>query len=170
MIFSSLAALSSNLVKPFCSVAGWLVIVASGVVSFFSPEKYCFALVALAIVFDAAWGVSVSVHKGGFALSKLGRVTVFKFSSYATALIFCFCVEKLAHDGGFIGIKVATAWACACEFWSASASMLIIRPNMPFLRLFRRALKGEIEAKLGKNISDILPEDTQSPDSEQVNN
>ena len=43
-----------------------------------------------------------------------------------------------------------------------TASMLIIYPNMPFLRIFRSQLKGEIASKLSKNIDvdDILNDDT----------
>jgi hypothetical protein len=42
-----------------------------------------------------------------------------------------------------------------------SASMLIIKPDMPFLRLFRGQLKGEIQSKLNKNINldEILKDD-----------
>ena len=43
---------------------------------------------------------------------------------------------------------------CVVEIWSMSASALIVNPNMPFLRLFKRYLQGEIAAKLG--LSDIL--------------
>ena len=35
------------------------------------------------------------------------------------------------------------------ELWSASASMLILFPNFLFLKLLRKALTGEIAAKLG---------------------
>ncbi len=101
--------------------------------------------------------VSISKRKK-FALSKLGRLTVFKIISYGAALVVVFMIEKLAHDTGFIGVKVAAGWAAACEFWSMSASILIIWPEAPFFRIMRRQLKGEISAKLGKPLDDILPE------------
>ena len=141
------------------SVYGWLLSSIFAGASFFATEKYCFYLVFVAILLDALFGTIVSISKRKkFALSKLGRLTVFKIISYGAALVVVFMIEKLAHDTGFIGVKVAAGWAAACEFWSMSASILIIWPEAPFFRIMRRQLKGEISAKLGKPLDDILPE------------
>lgn len=122
-----------------------------------APEWFAFAVVLTAIILDAIFGSIVSIHKKrGFALSKLGRVTSFKIFSYGASLLVVFLIEKLIHDQGFIGIKIAAGWAAACEFWSMSASILIIWPEAPFFRIMRRALKGEMSAKLGTPIDDIL--------------
>jgi hypothetical protein len=50
-----------------------------------------------------------------------------------------------------------------------SASMLIIYPNMPFLRIFRVQLKGEIASKLSKNIDvdDIFNDDTNDTEGDK---
>jgi hypothetical protein len=145
------------------SICGWVLTVLSSAGAFFATEKYCFYLVLTAIMLDALFGTIVSVHKKrGFALSRLGRVTTFKILSYGASLAIVFMIEKLTHDAGFIGIKIAAGWAAACEFWSMSASILIIWPNAPFFRIIRRQLKGEIASKLGKPIDDILPEDGNS--------
>lgn len=145
------------------SLYGWLLAVLSSVGAFFATEKYCFYVVLTAIMLDALFGTIVSIYKKrGFALSKLGRVTTFKILSYGASLAIVFMIEKLAHDTGFIGIKIAAGWAAACEFWSMSASILIIWPDAPFFRIMRRQLKGEISAKLGKPIDDILPEDEEA--------
>jgi len=145
------------------SFYGWFLAVLSGVGSFFATEKYCFYFVLTAIMLDALFGTIVSIYKKrGFALSKLGRVTSFKMLSYGASLVIVFMVEKLAHDTGFVGIKVAAGWAAACEFWSMSASILIIWPDAPFFRIMRRQLKGEIAHKLGKPIDDILPDNEEA--------
>lgn len=142
------------------SVYGWFLSCLCGAVSFFATERYCFYLVLTAILLDALFGTIVSISKRKqFALSKLGRLTIFKIISYGASLVIVFMIERLAHDTGFIGVKVAAGWAAACEFWSMSASILIIWPDAPFFRIMRRQLKGEISAKLGKPIDDILPED-----------
>ena len=127
--------------------------------AFFGPEAYTFAVVFVAIILDAIFGVIVSVKNGNFALSKLGRVTLFKLMSYGAALIIVFIGEKLLHDTGLVGIKIAAGWALACEFWSMSASILIIWPEAYFFRIMRVHLRGEMEAKLGTDIADILPPD-----------
>lgn len=146
--------------KVLTSAYGWSLGVVGSALSFFASERYCFYLVLTAIILDAVFGTIVSIYKKrGFALSELGRRTSFKILSYGASLVIVFMIERLAHDTGFIGIKVAAGWAAACEFWSMSASILIIWPDAPFFRLIRRQLKGEISAKLGKPIDDLFPED-----------
>jgi len=139
------------------SLLGWLLAAGAAVLNFFLPEMYAFGVVLVAIMLDAFFGLTVALYtRKDFALSKLGRITLFKISAYMASLCLVFMVEKLVHDGGFIGIKIAAAWAAACEFWSMSASILIIWPDAPFFKIMRRHLKGEIAAKLGKDIDDIL--------------
>lgn len=147
------------LVKVGTSKLGWLITALSSVITFFASEKYAFTIVLVAVVLDAVFGIMVSVRNGKFALSKLGRVTTFKIVSYGASLVLVFMLEKLAHDTGFFGVKVVAAWAVACEFWSMSASILIIWPEAAFFRIMRRHLKGEMAAKLGTDLNDILPEE-----------
>ena len=71
-------------------------------------------------------------------------------------MVGAFCIEKVLHNGGLVGVKIVAVIAAACELWSMSASMLIVKPDMPFLKIFRLQLKGEIESKLGKNAVEIL--------------
>jgi len=138
---------------------GWLLTAVCSVLTFFASEKYAFTIVFVAILLDALFGIMVSVRNGRFALSKLGRVTTFKIISYGASLVMVFMLEKLAHDQGFFGVKVAAAWAVACEFWSMSASILILWPEAAFFRIMRKHLKGEMAAKLGTDLDAILPEE-----------
>lgn len=147
-----------NIVKVASTVGGWLVATLTTIVMFFAAEKYSFYIVLAAILFDALFGIMVSVRNGRFALSKLGRVTSFKIISYGLSLVMVYMIERLAHDTGMFGIKIAAAWAVACEFWSMSGSILILWPDAPFFKIMRRHLKGEIAAKLGTDIEDLLPE------------
>ena len=58
-----------------------------------------------------------------------------------------------------IGPKVAFAVIAAVEMWSISANALILNPNFPFLKLFKRFLTAEIGKKLEMNkdeVEDIL--------------
>lgn len=137
----------------------WIHAVIGAVATFFAPEAYTFGLVLFAVLADAVFGIAVSVRNGKFALSKLGRVTVFKIFSYGAALVMVYMVERLAHDNGFFGIKVAAGWAVACEFWSMSASILIIWPDAYFFRIMRLHLRGEMQAKLGTDLDAIIPPD-----------
>lgn len=150
---------AAYLVKVTTTKFGWLLTALSGAVTFFASEKYAFTIVLVAIFLDAIFGIMVSIKAGKFALSKLGRVTTFKIVSYGASLVLVFMLEKLAHDTGFFGVKVAAAWAVACEFWSMSASILIIWPEAAFFRIMRKHLKGEMAAKLGTDLDAILPEE-----------
>lgn len=148
----------TTLLKLTTSGSGWFVATLGGVLTFFASERYAFSIVLAAVMFDAVFGIMVSIRNGKFAISKLGRVTSFKILSYGASLVMVFLVERLAHDTGLVGIKVAAGWAVACEFWSMSASILILWPDAPFFKIMRRHLKGEIAAKLGTDLEDILPE------------
>lgn len=130
---------------------GWLVGVFSMVLAFFASEKYAFLCVLVAVLVDAWFGIVRSIRTGGFVLSKLGQQTMFKITAYGAALVMVFMIERLAHDGGALGVKAAAAIAMACELWSISASVLIVWPDATFFRIFRKHLRGEIAAKLGED-------------------
>lgn len=137
---------------------GWLLAIMAFFANILSPNWYCFAVVLTAILLDAFFGILVALKKKKFLLSKLARVTLLKISSYGACLIMTILIEKIIHNDGLVIIKGAAALAAACEFWSMSASILIVWPEAVFFRLFRRQLKGEIASKLGKDVDDILPE------------
>lgn len=148
----------NTLLKLLTTYYGWALASLCSLLTFFATERYAFRVVIAAILIDAVFGTWVSVANGRFMLSKLMRVTLFKFFSYMAALVMVFMVEKLAHDSGFFGVKVVAGWAVACEFWSMSASILIIWPEAAFFKIMRRHLKGEIASKLGTDLDDILPD------------
>lgn len=154
-----LAHLLAYSYKLSVSLYGWILIAIGSICAFFATEKYSFLCVIVAVIIDAGFGIGVSMKNGKFALSKLGRVTLFKISAYGAALVFCFMAEKLAHDSGFVTVKIAAGWALACEFWSTSASILILWPEATFFKIMRKQLRGEMEAKLGRPLDDILQDD-----------
>lgn len=147
---------TNTIIKLMQDAYGWALGLAGSALTFFAAEKYAFICVLFAILLDAFFGVWRTVKTGGFVLSKLGQQTVFKIISYGAALVMVFMLERLAHDGGAIGVKVAAGWAIACEFWSLSASVLIIWPDATFFRVMRRHLRGEIAAKLGEDAAKEL--------------
>ena len=132
------------------------MIAASAVLAFFQPEQLSFYVVLGAVAADLFWGILAAKKCKKFLLSKAFRETVNKLGIYAFTMVGVFCIEKIMHDGGFLGVKLAAVVASACELWSMSASMLIVKPDMPFLKIFRIQLKGEIESKLGKNAETII--------------
>lgn len=112
---------------------------------------YAFGVVFVAIMQDAFFSLTVALYTcKDFALSKSGRIMLFKISAYMALLALVSMIEKLVRDGGFIGIKIAAGWAAACEFWSMSASILIIWPDAPFFKIMRQHLKAKLPLSRAK--------------------
>lgn len=151
-----------NIGNAFNTMLGWLIAICTALITFISPEKTSFIVVGLAILADLFWGIAAAIKMKKFFLSAALRDTVKKIGIYSFALLGAMAIEYIAHaEGTFIAVRTIAIFAAVCEFWSMSASMLIIYPNMPFLRIFRTQLKGEIESKLSKNIDidEIFKED-----------
>lgn len=136
------------------SVYGWFLALMTAAITFIQPEAWSFYVVAGGIIADLAWGIAAAIKLKKFLLSKALRETVKKTGIYSFALLGAMAIEKITHtEGSFIAVKTIAVFASVCEFWSMSASMLIIKPNMPFLKLFRGQLKGEIASKVSKNVN-----------------
>jgi hypothetical protein len=138
---------------------GWFLACVTTLITFFQPEAGGFIVVGFSILCDLLWGIAASVKTKSFILSRALRETVKKTGIYSFTLACVFLIETLIHEeGSYIGFRTIAIFASVCELWSTSASMLIIKPDMPFLKLFRAQLKGEIDSKLNKHvdINDIL--------------
>ena len=150
---------------------GWIAVLFTMLATFIAPEKTSFLVVGFVIFADLFWGVAASIKLKKFFLSTALRDTVKKIGVYSFTLIGALAVEKIAHaEGTFIAVRTVAIIASVSELWSMSASMLIIYPEMPFLRLFQKHLKGEIESKLSKNVNidDIFKEDNNVPRKRRV--
>lgn len=142
-----------NIGNAFNTMLGWFIAICTALITFISPEKTSFIVVGLAILADLFWGIAAAIKMKKFFLSTALRDTVKKIGIYSFALLGAMAIEYIAHaEGTFIAVRTIAIFAAVCEFWSMSASMLIIYPNMPFLKIFRGQLKGEIASKLSKNI------------------
>lgn len=135
------------------SAYGWILAMSLTAIAFITPEKVSFIVVGGAIFADLFWGVVASIKQKKFILSVAFRETLKKIGVYSFALMGALSIESIAHiEGTFIAVRTVAILASVCEFWSMSASMLIVYPNMPFLKLMRGQLKGEIESKLKRNV------------------
>jgi len=144
----------------FTTAWGWILICFSAFWSFIKPEVFAFAVVFLAIAFDLFWGVWSALKRKQFILSESLRETFKKVAIYGGSLFVVYAIEKALLDDWFIVTRTLCGFAAACELLSASASMLIIKPDMAFLKLFRLQLKGEIAKKTGINTDKIFDEET----------
>lgn len=139
----------------FSTLGGWILAVCSLLLSFLGDEKNAFIAVGLAILFDMFWGVCSAIKRKKFLLSYLGRETFFKVLIYGSTLLLALQIERSLNDSWGIVTRVLCVLAAICEVWSACAHILIIKPNFPFIRLFRKHLAGEIASKMKASSEEI---------------
>lgn len=140
----------------FSTAAGWILSLFAWFFAFLGDEKWAFYAVVGAIIWDMIWGIAVSRKRHErFFLSYLARETCMKFMVYIGTLFLALCIERGLNDSWGLGFRIFCGLAAACELWSASASILIIKPDLPFLRLLRTALTGEIASKLNVSTEEV---------------
>lgn len=131
------------------NIFGWMLGAMALVVGYLGDSAMAFAGVGIAIVMDAVWGIIVAVKSKKFILSLLLRETMNKMFIYGTTLAMVLFIERSLNEDWYIATRVVCAIASACELWSICANILIIKPNFPFVKLFRKYLVGEIAKKVG---------------------
>lgn len=150
------------------TVQGWVVAGMLFLLDFIAGHELAVGLVVAVTLMDAAWGITVSIHRRKFALSELARLTIGKLAVYGCAMLVFIGLDRLI--GMTLTASVVGAAITLVELWSASASMLILFPNFLFLKLLRKALTGEIASKLGvepEEVEKVLNEDPPQPIPEQ---
>jgi hypothetical protein len=125
---------------------GGLIFMTNYLMYYFVGHKFTIFLVVAVTLMDAFWGIVVSYRQGRFTLSELARLTIAKLAVYGCAL-FVFAGLDRVVDATFTTAIVGSAIVLV-EFWSSCGSMLILFPNFLFLKILRKALTGEIAAKL----------------------
>lgn len=151
----------------FQSVYGWLAAACFFVANFFAGYEVAINAVVVCVALDTVWGVAASVKQGRFALSELGRNGMLsKWALYASVIIGFILIERMVGIDSQLTVVVICTLICLVELWSMSGSALIVNPNIPFLRLFRRALTGEIARKMGTTAEEVaryFNENTKNP-------
>ena len=152
----------------FTTVYGWFLLTLTMIWEFIAPEKFSFALVLGAIGLDLIWGIIVAKYvKKEYITSFALKETFKKLAIYGSSLFLILAIERTLHQEWFIGFRIACAIAASCELISVSASMLMVKPNMPFLKIFTFHLKGEISKKLGVNVDECFNDEKQTVKDKQ---
>lgn len=148
----NLSHIWQKLVEMLHQPAGWFIGLGLFIAEAVSGGSLIIYLVVIATCIDLVCGIAVAVKQKNFARSELMRLTVEKMVVYGAALLVFLCVDKaienetsldFAITSGVVGVVITMT-----EAWSFLASMLILFPKNPFLRLFQKALIGEIARKL----------------------
>ena len=135
------------------TVQGWVVAFVLFAADYIAGHELAVGLVVAVTLMDAVGGITVSIRKARFALSELARLTIGKLAVYGCAMLVFIGLDKMV--GMTLSASVVGAAITLVELWSASASMLILFPNFLFLKLLRKALRGEIASKLGVKEEDV---------------
>lgn len=125
---------------------GWAVGVMFFLMDYFAGHQFIVFLTVSVTLMDAFWGIVVSIKNGRFTLSELARLTIAKLAVYGCALFVFVGLDKMS--GTTLTASLVGAAIVLVEFWSSCGSMLILFPQIPLLRLLKKALTGEIAAKL----------------------
>ncbi len=133
---------------------GWIIAMASWTFNFLAPAGYPFAVVFILVIIDLIWGIIVALKLGTFVYSEALRETCTKLAIYGSCLVSVYLIEQLFYSG-IAATSVSAGLAGTCEIFSFSASILIIKPNFPFISLFRNQLQGEMAKKLGQPLSGL---------------
>ena len=144
-----------KLFEVLSTVWGWLLCAVLLVMNFIVGYEKMVGFTVMAIVLDAVWGIAASLLQRRFALSELARDTFSKIAVYGTAVFIFILVDKLVGVNSGLTTSVICIGIILVELWSMSASMLICFPNLPFLKLLKKALAGEIASKLNVRPEDV---------------
>lgn len=157
--------MGTKLIDAANCVQGWIMAILIFIANYFSGHKFIVLLVVGVTVMDAFWGIAVSLKRKKFALSELGRMTVSKLAVYGCAMAVFVGLDTMA-DTVLTATLVGTLIVLV-EFWSSCASMLILYPDFLFLRIFSKALTGEMARKLEISEEDIMEAQRQADEARE---
>jgi len=135
------------------TIEGWLIAFSLIIADYFAGHSFVCFLVASVTLMDAVFGIWVSLRRGQFALSELARLTIDKVTVYGCAMFVFVGLDRFA--GTTLTASLVGAAIVLVEFWSSLASMIILYPHIPLLKLLRKAMTGEIASKLKISEDDV---------------
>lgn len=156
-IIAVLVGITSKIAAILSTTWGWVVLTVGTILTFFIPLKVLFIVLGAIIIGDLVFGIWAAIKKGEHITSSKLRSTLIKSLVYLTVIPAAYAVEAII--GWAIAYKVLFAIAAGTEIYSMIANLLIIKPDMPFLRLFKGLVSGEIAKKVGltqDKVEDLL--------------
>lgn len=132
---------------------GWILAICLFVLDYFAGHGFVVGFVVAVTIMDAIWGIAVSLKMGKFTLSELARLTIAKLAVYGCALFVFVGLDKMIESN--LTTSIVGAAIALVELWSSCGSALILFPHILFLQLLKRALRGEIAAKLHVRPSEV---------------
>ena len=121
--------------------------------------KLTIYLVVVACIVDLICGIAVAIKRKRFTQSELMRLTVEKLLVYGCVMLVFLCIDgAIAEETGFewsLSSTLVGVIITITEAWSFLASLLILFPKNPLLRLLQKALTAELASKLGVDKDEV---------------
>jgi hypothetical protein len=152
-LLATLSGITTKIVGIMGTLYGWIISIIAGILAYFAGLKILFIILNVILLADFVFGIwSAKIQKKHITSSKL-RSTLVKTMIYGVIISLTYAVEL--SIGTLILYKILFAIASLIEMYSITANLLIIKPNMPFLKFFSRLVSGEIAEKLGISESEV---------------
>lgn len=157
-ILNILSNISAGISKICGSILGKIAVVISFLCTIFFAIKGLLIITSIIVGIDFILGIIVTIHKKGIGhiLSSRLRDSLIKWFFYLLFICLLFLVETQLVDGFYLTSKAAFAIISGVELWSIMANVLVIFPNFPVIRLFKKYLEKEISKKLDINENELI--------------
>ena len=139
------------------SLWGWIGTSILAILAYFFALKTMVTIIFAVVLIDMLLGIYI--HRNEIQSSKL-RESLLKFLIYIVLIALTYSVE--VEIGIAILYKIVFAIASLTEIYSIAAQLLIVCPNLPFLKMFKNILSVEISKKTNieqSKIDEILVEE-----------
>lgn len=176
-ISAVLTNIGASLTSILATLYGKLIVLLVFVGAYFASIAGMVHIMIALVLVDAFFGIAVTVKKKGvgYIVSSKLRSTLYKMFFYLIFLVFTFLVEFQITGVDCVTPKLIFALIAGVELWSIAANALILTPNFPFLRIFKKYLASEISKKLSispeevKELLDNTPkDDTEGTSDEDI--
>ena len=144
-----------TLTELFSHIFGYIMIVLLYILSTFGDKVQLFNYILLCMVIDLFWGMASNYVKGTFGLSKCFVRTAIKITIYLSLFTMCVLIEQVINGNISILTRTVSTILCGGELLSIIAHILIIKPNMPILKVLSKYLTKEMARKLKIQEGDI---------------
>lgn len=154
IVLSNLGGSITNILN---SILGKVVVLITFMGAYFASISNLINVILALVIFDAIFGISVSIKLNGVGsiLSSKLRNTLFKLFFYLLFIMLTFLIEFQITGIECFTPKIVFAVMASVELWSIASNALILSPNMPFLKLFKKFLTLEISKKLDMTSGEV---------------
>ena len=127
----------------------------------FSSISGLIHIILILTFIDLIFGVMVTLRRKGkdkITSTKL-RNSLYKTFFYLIFIMLVFLIESAVIEDCVVTSKLTFSIIGAIELWSIISNALILSPDMPFLRIFKKYLTAEFSKKLEmdeKEVEELL--------------